>query len=406
VSGKTRRLFAIRDFRLFLVARVFSSLAMPMLMVALGWTIYDMTRNPFHLGMVGLSLFLPQFLLTLPAGHLVDRFDRRLIAVIAMSVLTLSALCLTLFTLAGLHDPVPFFAVMLVFASANALIRPTLVSLLPQLVPKEDLASAVALNSSTWQMAGTTGPAVGGLLYGLGAPVVFCTVTGLFAIATFFLLRLSPRPPVGMPQGGMMERLLAGVHFVRQRPILLGALTLDLFAVLFGGATALLPVFARDILDAGPFGLGLLRSAPAVGAVACGLYLTQRPLKRHVGKIMFAGVAGFGVTTILFGLSRSLPLSLGALLMMGIFDMLNIYVRQNLVQLNTPDAMRGRVSAVTMVFVGASNELGEFESGVTAAWFGTVPAVVLGGVGSLLVVLVWAAIFKSLRQADRLDMGA
>jgi MFS family permease len=404
MSTKSRDVFAIRDFRLLLFARGLSSLALPMVMVAVGWHVYDLTRDPLHLGYVGLTLFLPQILLTLPAGHVADLVDRRLILIITFTLLGLCAATLCAFALLDLQSVTPIFAVLLVYACANSFLRPASTSLVPMVVPKEHLPSAVAWNSSVWQMAGTIGPAVGGVLYGFGPQVVYGTSTALMLSSVLFLSRLSPRPPPVLADSAMVERLLAGVTFVWRRPMLLGAISLDLFAVLLGGATALLPVFARDILTVGPWGLGLLRSAPAVGAVTCGLWLAHHPLKRHAGRTMFLCVAGFGAATIIFGLSRFLPLSLLALVAMGACDMVSVYVRQNLVQLNTPDAMRGRVSAVTMVFIGASNELGEFESGVTASWFGVVPAVVLGGIGTLLVVAVWSSLFRSLRQVDRLDL--
>lgn len=403
MSRRSREVFKIRDFRLMLLARAFSSLAIPMLIVAVGWNVYDLTRDPLYLGYVGLTLFLPQILLTLPAGHIADLIDRRVILLICFSVLALSAALLAIFVLLKMRTVAPIFAVLLLYACANSFLRPASTSLVPLLVPKEQLPSAVAWNSSTWTMAGTIGPALGGLLYGFGAQTVYCTAAALLLGSVAILSRLSPRAPLAPGDSHWLERLFAGVKFVWRRPILLGAISLDLFAVLLGGATALLPVYARDILGVGPWGLGLLRSAPAVGALSCGLFLAHYPLKRHAGTVMFLCVAGFGVGTIIFGLSRFLPLSLLALVCMGACDMVSVFVRQNLVQLNTPDAMRGRVTAVTMIFIGASNELGEFESGVTASWFGTVPAVVLGGVGTLLVVVLWSVAFRSLRRVDRLD---
>ncbi|HMA51938.1 MAG TPA: MFS transporter [Magnetospirillaceae bacterium] len=404
MSTKSRAVFTIRDFRLLLIARGLSSLALPMVMVAVGWHVYDLTRDPLHLGYVGLTLFLPQILLTLPAGHVADLVDRRLILIATFSILGLCAAALCTFALFDLHSVAPIFGVLVIYACANSFLRPASTSLVPMVVPKEHLPSAVAWNSSVWQMAGTVGPAVGGVLYGFGPQAVYGTSTVLMLTSVLFLFSLSRRPPPVLTDSATLERLLAGVKFVWHRPMLLGAISLDLFAVLLGGATALLPVYARDILAVGPWGLGLLRSAPAVGAVTCGLWLAHHPLKRPAGRTMFLCVAGFGVGTIIFGLSRFWPLSLLALMAMGACDMVSVYVRQNLVQLNTPDEMRGRVSAVTMVFIGASNELGEFESGVTASWFGVVPAVVLGGIGTLLVVAVWSTLFRSLRRVDRLDL--
>jgi MFS family permease len=403
MSRTSREVFAIRDFRLMLMARAFSSLALPMVMVAVGWNVYDLTHDPLYLGYVGLTLFLPQILLTLPAGHIADLVDRRVILLICFSLLALVSALLALFVLLEVRQVAPIFAVLLLHACANSFLRPASTSLVPLLVPKEHLPSAVAWNSSTWTMAGTIGPALGGLLYGFGAQTVYGGSAVLLLASVAILSRLSPRPPFRLADSHWLERLFAGVEFVWRRPILLGAISLDLFAVLLGGATALLPVYARDILSVGPWGLGLLRSGPAIGALSCGLLLAHFPLKRHAGPIMFLCVAGFGLCTIIFGLSRFLPLSLLALICMGACDMVSVFVRQNLVQLNTPDQMRGRVTAVTMIFIGASNELGEFESGVTASWFGTVPAVVVGGIGTLLVVLAWSLAFPSLRRVDRLD---
>jgi MFS family permease len=399
-----RAVFAIRDFRLLILVRVTTSLALPMLMTAIGWHIYDLTHDPVMLGYVGLTLFLPQVLLTLPAGQAADRFDRRSIMRLSYCLLITSAALLTWFALANQRQPLMIFAIMLFYAVGNAFLRPASQSLLPQIVPKQHLPTAVAFTSSCWQTATIAGPALGGLLYGFGPAFVYGLVTGLLLVVLMVVSLLAPRPAAIQPDVGVVERLMAGVHFVRQRPILLGAISLDLFAVLFGGATALLPVYARDILTVGPWGLGLLRSAPALGALACGLALARFPLQRHAGAIMFLCVAGFGVATIIFGLSRYLPLSLAALASLGALDMVSIYVRTTLVQLNTPDAMRGRVSAVSTLFIGASNELGEFESGITAGWFGVVPAVVLGGVGTLVVVALWSVWFKSLRQVDRLQL--
>jgi MFS family permease len=401
-----RAVLAIGEYRRLVAMRVLTSLALPMLMVAIGWHIYDLTHDPVDLGLVGLTLFLPQVALTLPAGHIADVIDRRLVMLCCYGLLTLDALLLAAFALSGLRHTAPIFAVMLLQACATSFLRPASQSLLPQLVPKELLPSAVAFSSSSWQMASIAGPALGGLLFTFGASVVYGLVAILMAAVALVATGLTPRPPVALVvESGVVDRLLAGVHFVRQRPILLGAISLDLFAVLFGGATALLPVFARDILAVGPWGLGLLRSAPAAGALVCGLFLAHYPLQRHAGRVMFLCVTGFGLCTILFGLSRSLSLSLFTLAALGACDMVSIFVRQTLVQINTPDEMRGRVAAVSSLFIGASNELGEFESGITAGWFGTVPAVVLGGIGTLSVVLIWSLLFPSLRKIDRLDQS-
>ncbi len=404
MSARSRDVFQFRDFRLLLLARGLGNLGLPMLMVAVGWNVYDISRDPLHLGYVGLTLFLPQMLLTLPAGHLADIVDRRRILVISFTTLGLCAAVLAGLALLQIRSLEAIFAVLLIYAFANSFMRPAAASIVPMVVPKEHLASAVAWNSSTFQISRTIGPALGGLLYGFGAETVYGMSAVLLLASVLILSGVSPRAPLPQADAAMLERLLAGVTFVWRQPILLGAISLDLFAVLLGGATALLPVYARDILTVGPWGLGFLRSASSVGAVVCGIFLAQRPLKSGAGRVMFLCVAGFGLGTMIFGLSRSLPLSLLALVAMGACDMVSVYVRQTLIQLNTPDEMRGRVSAVSMVFIGASNELGEFESGLTASWFGTVPAVVIGGVGTLIVVAVWAAAFRSLRQVDRLDL--
>lgn len=290
-----------------------------------------------------------------------------------------------------------------VYGIGRTFVGPATQALLPAVVPRPVFANAMSWRSSTGQAAVVGGPALGGFAYALGGGAVYGLVIALtlFSIVAGLLLRALPQT---RPEGrGSLKELMAGVHFVRDHPVLLGAISLDLFAVLFGGATALLPIYARDILAVGPVGLGLLRSAPAVGSIASALWLAGHPLRRRAGRSMFVCVAGFGLATVAFGLSRNFGLSLAALAAAGACDMVSVYVRQTLVQLGTPDAMRGRVNAVSLVFVGASNELGEFESGMTAAWFGTVPSVVVGGFGTLIVVALWTWRFASLRRVDRLD---
>ncbi|PKU25232.1 MFS transporter [Telmatospirillum siberiense] len=394
------------DFRRYLAVRFAAGAGQLMQGVAVGWQVYALTHRPLYLGLLGLVLFLPQILLSLVAGHVADRLERRSIMAVCLAVEALCAATLFLASLDGLSGILPIFLIMSVFGVARAFLGPAMASLVPLLVRKEHFPNAVAWNAQAFQIAVVSGPALGGVLYGFGAETVYGVVTVLLTIALFSTLRIKSRlKPAG--EGGVtLDRLFAGVRFVRDNPILLGAISLDLFAVLFGGATALLPVFASDILEVGPWGLGLLRSAPALGAATCALWLAHHPPKRRLGHLMFACVGGFGLATIVFGLSSHFLLSLAALISIGGCDMVSVYVRQSLIQLGTPDAMRGRVSAVNLVFIGASNELGEFESGLTAAWFGAVPAVVLGGLGTLLVVGVWAWRFKELRQIDRLeDMG-
>jgi MFS family permease len=396
-------IFRYREFRLFLAMRVFSNMAQLIQSVAVGWQVYDITRRPLDLGLVGLALFLPQVIFALPAGQAADRFPRQRTVLVSLGVDALASGLLLALTATGYRHVEGILAVLLLFGVGRAFAGPSIQAILPTVVPRADLPNAVTWNSSTWQAAVVVGPALGGLLYGLGPIVVYVVVLVLMlvAMAATALLRL---PPLKLAEGrGSVAELMAGIRFVRENPILLGAVSLDLFAVLFGGATALLPVFARDILAVGPVGLGLLRSAPAVGSILSALWLASHPLRRHAGRRMFVAVAGFGAATIVFGLSHNMILSLAALAVAGACDMVSVYVRQTLVQLGTPDAMRGRVNAVSLVFIGASNELGEFESGFTAAWFGTVPAVILGGVGTLIVVGLWAWRFVELRQVDQLD---
>ena len=391
-----------RDFTAFLAARFLATLAVQMQTVAVGWQVYEVTRDPLDLGLVGLSQFLPFVLLVLPAGHLADSRDRRRILAACFALEAVCALLLLAFAARGLSSAAPVFAVMVLFGTARAFAMPTGQALLPNLVDREQFGTAVALNSSTWQVATIAGPALGGLVYLAGATVVYATVAVLLAVsvALLFLVRRGGERAAA-PEAPSLKSLLSGLGFVWSRRPLLGAISLDLFGVLFGGATALLPVYAADVLHVGPAGLGVLRTAPGVGAAVCGIVLGLAPITRHVGRWMFGGVAVFGLATIVFGLSQWFWLSLAALTVMGAGDMVSVYIRHLLVQLETPDAIRGRVSAVNAVFIGASNELGEFESGVTAAWFGTVPAVVVGGGATLAVAWLWRRWFPELRDMDR-----
>lgn len=393
-----------RDLRLFVASRFFATCAIQVLSVAIGWQIYEMERSPWALGLVGLCEFVPMFLLTLPAGDLTDRFNQRRIYSMAAG---LQAACAVLFLLLSLYRPTTvwmFYAVLVLFGAARGFAGPSGQSLLPFLVPPEKLPRSIAINTSAFNGAVIAGPALGGFLYALGpVPVYSLCITG-FAIAALIVAQLGGRrfiPVVSSATG--MERVAEGIRFVRSRPVVMGAVSLDLFAVLLGGATALLPIYAADILHIGPHGLGLLRSAPAAGAFLTGLWLARYPLRRHVGPKMFAAVGVFGVMTIVFGLSTSFFVSLAALFVMGAADLVSVNVRASLIQLSTPDTMRGRVSAVSSLFIGASNELGEFESGTTAGLIGTIPAVVMGGVGTLLVVAGWVKLFPQLRDVDRFD---
>ncbi len=391
-----------RDLYFFVTSRFVSTLAIQVQSVAIGWQIYDMERTPLALGLVGLCQFLPMFLLTLPAGDITDRFNQRRVYSLAA---LLQACCSALFLALSIftpHKAILYYAVLILFGAARGFAGPSGSSLLPFLVPPERLSKSMAFSSSFFTGAVIGGPALGGFLYVLGPVYVYSICITGFVVASLIVSNLGGRRFVPeATQASRYERVAEGVRFVRSRPVVFGAISLDLFAVLLGGATALLPVYARDILHVGPRGLGFLRSAPAAGAFTMAFILTHWPLKRHVGAKMFAAVAIFGLATITFGLSVWFPLSLLALFVLGASDMVSVNVRGSLIQLSTPDTMRGRVSAVSMLFIGASNELGEFESGTTAALFGTVPAVVLGGIGTLLVVAGWMRLFPPLRRVDK-----
>ncbi len=399
-----RPLYHGRDLPLYLSTRVLARVATLVQSVAVGWQVYDLTRRPLALGIVGLVEFVPMFLLTLPAGEIADRFDPRRILTLGLLLEAVSSGLLLAF--AVLHPPEiwPLYAILALFGCARGFSGPAGRSLLPFLVPPERLAKSIALSSSISQVAAITGPAIGGFAYALGASVAYGGCLVAFLVAAAGTTMLGGRRPVAETAvlASRIERVKEGVRFVRSRPVVLGAISLDLFAVLLGGATALLPIYARDILHVGPTGLGVLRSAPAFGAAIVALCLVVRPVQRNTGSILFATVALFGVATIVFGLSTSLAVSLAALVVLGGSDQVSVYIRSALVQFATPDAMRGRVSAVSTLFISSSNELGEFESGVTAALFGTVPAVVLGGVGTLVIVAVWMRIFPPLRHVDRM----
>jgi MFS family permease len=398
----TPSLYRDRDLYLFVASRFIATLAIQVQSVAIGWQIYDMERTPLALGLVGLCQFLPMFLLTLPAGDITDRFNQRRVyslAAILQGCCSALFLALSLFTP---HKALLFYAVLVLFGSARGFAGPSGSSLLPFLVPPERLSKSMAFSSSFFTGAVISGPALGGFLYVLGPVYVYSICIAGFVGASLIVANLGGRRFVPqVTEASRYERVLEGIRFVRSRPVVLGAISLDLFAVLLGGATALLPVYARDILHVGPGGLGFLRSAPAVGAFTMAFVLTHWPIKIGVGVKMFVAVAIFGLATIVFGLSTWFPLSLLALFVLGATDMVSVNIRGSLVQLSTPDTMRGRVSAVSMLFIGASNELGEFESGTTAALLGTVPAVVVGGIGTLLVVAGWMKLFPPLRKVNK-----
>lgn len=395
-----RELLAQRDFVHYAAARFLATLAWQMLAVAVGWQTYEVTRDPLALGLVGLVQFVPFCLLVLPAGQIADLADKRFVLIGAYACEVLSASVLLWFTLQGVRVAWPIFVAMAFFGAGRAFWMPTGQAITPSLVPSALFPRAVALNSTLFQTAGIGGPAVGGLLYLLGPTVVYGSSVALLVMATGLIMRIRPLKATAAARWQLRDTL-EGLRFVFKRRILLGAISLDLFAVLFGGATAMLPIFAADVLHVGPAGLGILRTAPGIGAVVVASMLALHPITRHVGRWMFTGVAVFGLATLVFGASTSLWLSLVALVALGAGDMVSIYVRHLLVQLETPDALRGRVSAVSSIFIGSSNELGEFESGVTAKWFGLVPSVLLGGALTLVVVASFMRIFPELRRMDR-----
>lgn len=394
--------FAHRDFRLFFASRITSGVAIQIVNVGVGWHVYDLTADPFALGLVGLTTFLPSVLLALVTGHVADRFDRRRVIVVAFLAAASAVSGLLLLLLTGARLVWPVFALVFAFGCARAFANPASQAIVPSLVPASLLRQAVALNSTAFQGSIVLGPAAGGLLWLSGGVAVFAAAAAGFLVAALLVTAVGPRPPAAVAEPPSLTRLLAGFRFIRSKPVILGAISLDLVAVLLGGATALLPIFAKDILAVGPAGLGALRAAPAVGAVAMALWLARHPLERRVGRTMLVAVGVFGLAMAGFGLSRSFALSLACLALAGAADMVSVVVRQTLVQLETPDAMRGRVAAVNSVFIGASNELGEFESGIVAGLIGTVPATVLGGLGTLAAALLWARIFPELRERDRL----
>jgi MFS family permease len=387
----------------FWTARFLATFATQIVSVAVGWQVYDLTRDPFDLGLVGIVQFLPSLLLVLVTGAASDRFGRRLIMGLSTGVEALCAVALLLFSVHGPTGVGPIFAVLAVFGVARAFLGPAAASLVANLVPKEDFANAVAWNSSAWQTATIVGPVAGGLLYGLSAEVAYGIAAMLMAAATFLAFSIPKPAQHTTGEKPSMETLFAGFRYIWSEKVVLGAISLDLFAVLLSGAVALLPVYARDILELGPWGLGLLRAAPGIGALAVAVWLTGHPIRNHAGIIMFAFVALFGVFTVVFGVSTVPWLSIFALAMLGATDMVSVYVRETLIQLWTPDEVRGRVNAVNMVFVGASNELGEFRAGTMAALIGTVPAVVFGGAGAVAVAGLWAVLFPELRRIRHLQ---
>jgi len=385
-------------------ARVASGFAFQMLSVAAGWQIYDLTHRALDLGLIGLVQFVPSLVLALPAGHIADHYDRRRVVIFCIVIECLAIALLAFVSGRGAFGEMAILGTLFAIGIARAVEFPTAMALAPSLVPAALFPRAAAAGASAAQTAMIVGPALGGVIYVAGPHIVYGVAAGLYFVAAALMSRVRyERPPVPR-EPPTLRSLFAGIGFIRHRPVIFGAISLDLFAVLLGGATALLPIFARDILHTGPWGLGLLRAAPAVGALTMSFWLAHHSLDRNVGRIMFASVAGFGVATLLFALSTSFLLSLGALFALGALDMISMVIRSALVQLETPDAMRGRVSAVNAIFINTSNQLGEFESGITAAWFGTVPSVLIGGIGTLVVVGLWMWWFPALRRRDKLHV--
>lgn len=373
-----------------------------MLSVAVGWQVYSLTGEVFDLGLVGLAQFLPMFLLTLLVGQVADWYDRRVIVALAQALQAMGVLLLAWGSLGGWLDLCHILGILLLLSSVRAFEGPSIQALLPNLVSKEFFPKAVAWMASCTQSAVIIGPALGGVLYVWGAQSVYGTVSALMVVASLLVVGVRRTHGIASRQKMSKESLLAGIAFIRSRPAMMGAISLDLFAVLLGGATAMLPVYAKDILETDTVGLGLLRAAPAIGALLVSLYLARFPLQGGVGRKMFRAVMIFGLATIGFALSTHFWLSMGMLVVLGGSDVVSVVIRSSLVQLSTPDEMRGRVSAVNSMFIGASNQLGEFESGMAAALLGVVPSVVLGGVGTILVALWWMRLFPELSRIERL----
>jgi MFS family permease len=405
--------FLSRDFRRYQMARTMAIIGSEAQALAVAWQVYQITHKAIDLGYTGLALFLPGLLFILPSGHVADRFDRRLVILVCYSLQCLCTLALFLFAWHGLRSIWPIYGILFLIGSGRSFSGPASSALIPHLVPKDHFVNAVTWGATIFQIANVSGPALGGILFTLplqhtfahrlaGAPLVYLfTLCGLLGFLVL-VASLSVRPGRMEHRATSMEVILAGFHYVARTPILLGSISLDLFAVLLGGAVSLMPIFAEEILHAGPRGLGLLRAAPAIGALLVSLSLTLRPIQRRAGALMLTCVAIFGACTVLFGLSKSLPLSLFALFIVGASDMVSVVVRSSILQLGTPPEMRGRVSAVNSLFLGASNEFGEFESGLTAQWWGAVRAVVIGGIASMAVTGLWTLLFPALRNADRL----
>jgi len=408
-TGRQTHPYRTRDIPAFIGSGFLATIATMVLSVAIGWQVYDIERTPLALGLVGLCQFVPMFALTLPAGELADRVDPRRVLAISEIVQGVCAGLFLLCTVLSPHRALPFYFVLALFGAARGFSEPAWQSLLAFLVPPDGLAKAIARNNSLLTVAVIGGPAIGGFLYAAGPLATYSVCLFAFVAAGLLAAGLGGRRVDHSTShlAERWERVAEGIRFVRDQPVVLGAISLDLFAVLLGGAVALLPVFARDVLHVGPMGLGFLRSAPAAGAALMAFTLAHFPIERRSGTYLFVAVAIFGVATVGFGLSQNFYLSLAMLFVIGASDMISVFIRSSLINFATPDPMRGRVGAVNMLFISSSNELGDFESGMTAAWFGTIPAVVIGGLGTLMVVATWMWLFPPLRKVDRLtDVSA
>jgi MFS family permease len=386
-----------------LLALLAHGFAAQILVVAVGWQVYDITRDPWDLGLIGLSQFLPALLLVLVTGLTADRFNRRLILALCLALEFLVAAGLVIFTLSHPTGVGPVFVLLALLGAARAFFNPASDALSPNLLAREAIPHGISLNSMNWQITTITGPVLGGLLYGFGGEIAYGVAAALQLTAIVLVIWIGRVRQDNHVEETTISTLLAGFRFIKSEPLVLGAISLDLFAVLLGGAVALMPVYARDILQVDELGLGFLRAAPGVGAVVMALWLAKFGIKDHAGRILFWCVAGFGLFTVVFGVSTWVPLSIFALMLMGAFDMVSVYVRETLMQLWTPDEVRGRVNAVNRVFIGASNELGEFRAGSVAAKLGAVTAVVMGGVGTMMVAALWSQMFPTLRTARKLE---
>jgi MFS family permease len=385
------------------MARICSTVSFQMVAVAIGWQVYALTHSTFALGMVGLVQFLPMLLLMLVVGHVADRFNRKTIISICQSIECLTTATLAVSSYFHWLHPAGIYCAVAAIGACRAFEAPSTQALVPGLVEPAMVPQAIAWSSSANQTASIVGPALGGLLYAFGAHIPYGLCAILFASASILASTIQVKRRTEGKPAPTASSIFSGIHYIRARKNILGAISLDLFVVLLGGATALLPAYARDILHTGPWGLGLLRLSPAIGALSTSIYLAHHPIRRRAGRRMFTAVIVFGLATVAFALSRSVLLSMAILCVLGVADVVSVVVRSSLVQLETPDEMRGRVSAVNSLFIGTSNQLGEFESGVTASWFGLIPATIIGGVGSIVIALLWMRLFPGLRTLEKLS---